>query len=75
MITVRIDDLENDRLEFVATFNSLPERQRDRHADDEQEERKDEIGRRPAMPLRVPERPIDVRPRAGIVNEHHARRS
>jgi len=48
-----------------------PERQRDRHTDDEEEEREDHVGRGEPAPLRVPERPVDGRPRAGIVHQHH----
>ena len=51
--------------------NRLRERERDRHADDEKEKRKDEIGRRPAVPFRVFERPVDVFPRARIVYQDH----
>ena len=49
------------------------ERERNRHTNNEQEERKDQIRRRPAIPFSMLERPIDMRPGAGVVDEHHAR--
>ena len=76
-------ETKNDRRAFehlevqvafdCALFDTTRESEGDRHADDEKKERKDEIGRRPAMPLRVLERPVDAGPSAGIVYEHHAR--
>src|SRR5713226_3386342 len=43
-----IDDLEKESFELVATLDPLAESERNRHADDEQKERKDQIrGRQP----------------------------
>src|ERR1044071_768219 len=42
-------------------------------ADDEEEKREDEVRRRPAVPWRVLERPVDGGPGAGIVDEEHRR--
>src|SRR5438309_8928875 len=41
-------------------------------SDDEEEERKYQIGRRPAIPRRVLERRINRTPRSGVVDEQHA---
>ena len=49
----------------------LAQRQMRRDADDEQEERKDQIGRRPPVPRRVLERRIDRAPASRIVDEQH----
>ncbi len=45
---------------------------RDRHPDDEEEKRKDQIGWRPTMPLGMTEGPIDVTPGAWIIDKDHA---
>jgi hypothetical protein len=50
------DDLRDDRPSRFALGKAASERKRDRHADDEQEEGKDQIGRRAAMPVGMPER-------------------
>ena len=47
-------------------------RQRDRDADDEEEEREDQVGRRPPVPVRVQQGPVDVAPVPGIVDDDHA---
>ena len=72
MIAVRLITLRYRSRLHAAFFNATRKRERDRNADDEEEERKDEIGRRPAMPFRVLQRPVDAGPRAGIIYEHHA---
>ena len=56
-----------------AFFDTTCKSKRDRYADDEEEERKDQIRGCPAMPLRMQKRPIDAGPGTGIVYEHHAR--
>src|SRR6185436_2788881 len=43
------------------------------HTDDEKEEGKDQIRRRPAMSLGVRERPPYGAPRTGVVHEEHCR--
>jgi len=53
-----IDDLKKEIPELVSAFDSFPQGQRDRNADDKKKEGKDEIGGRPAVPLRVFQRPI-----------------
>src|ERR1051326_6597257 len=68
-----IDHLKKHRAPRVAALDSFPKGQRYCHADDEQEKRKDQICRRPAIPFRMFQRPIDMRPRTGIVNQHHTR--
>ena len=65
------DDLQVKIALAAAAFNATAKREWNRHANDEQEKRKDEIGGRPAMPLRMRERPIDVTPGARIVYQHH----
>ena len=50
---------------------SQPPRERERHPDHEQEEREDEVGGRPPVPGDVQERPVDVPPVAGVVDEDH----
>src|SRR5437868_2757367 len=67
-----IGDFDEERSTRIAAFNSLSKGEWNCHAYDEQKKRKDQISRRPAIPLCVFERPINVRPRAGIVDEHHA---
>ena len=54
-----------------AGFDPPAEREGDRHPDDEQEEREDEVGRRPAVPGRVEERRIDVGPASRVVHQDH----
>src|SRR5690349_24559277 len=54
------DDFDEECAAWISSFNSFSERQRNRHANDEKEERKDQIGGCPAIPLRVLERPINV---------------
>src|SRR5262249_20272351 len=44
----------------IAPFNALSECQRNGYANDKQEERKDQIGGRPAIPLCMFERPKNV---------------
>ena len=63
---------ENDRSPSrdVGPARGSP-RQRNRDADDEQEERKDEVGGRPPIPLGVIEGPVDVRPVARVVDDDH----
>ena len=56
----------------VAARAARVEREVRRDADDEQEEREDEVGRRPPVPRRVLERRVDRAPRARIVDEQHA---
>src|SRR5689334_20207919 len=68
-----LDDLEVDVAIAAAGLDTLAERECDGHADDEEEKRKDKIGRRPTAPGCVFERPVDVFPRAGIVYEDHPR--
>ncbi len=48
-----------------------PARQRDRHADDEEKEREDEVGRRAAVPFGMTQRRVDVLPVAGVVDDRH----
>src|SRR5713101_8175969 len=67
-----IDNFDEERATGIAAFNSLSERQRNRHAYYEEKEWENQISWRPSIPLSVLERPIDMRPRAGIVDEHHA---
>jgi hypothetical protein len=62
----------DDELTAVGpALHVLDERQGDRDADDEQEEREDEVGRRPAVPGGMAERPVHVAPRTGIVHQNH----
>ena len=49
------------------------ERERNRGAHREQQERKDQIGRRPAVPRRVVERRVDRVPCARRADENHRR--
>ena len=44
----------------ATAFDSTPKRERNSYANDEKEKRKDEIGRRPTMPFRVGQGPVDV---------------
>jgi hypothetical protein len=43
----------------------------DGHADGEEKEGKDEVGRRPAVPFGVEERPVRLVPVAGVVDQDH----
>ncbi len=58
---------------FGAPRDLHRERVRHGHADNEQEERKDQVRRRPAVPLRVPQRRVDRAPAPRIVDDQHAR--
>jgi hypothetical protein len=53
-------------------FIDLAERIRHRYADDEDEQWKDQVGRRPAIPGRVLQRCVDVFPATGVVDEQHS---
>ncbi len=55
-----------------ALFHTLFEREHARDTHDEQEPREDEVGRRPSVPLRVVERPVEMRPVARVVDEDHS---
>src|SRR5713101_981509 len=66
-----IKNLEKEGLEFVTTLDALTKAERDRYADDEQKEWKDQVSWRPAIPFSVFQRPVDVRPRTGIVHQNH----
>ena len=56
-------DRLDDNLPLVdAGLQSPAQGQDDGHADDEEKEREDEVRRRPAVPLRVQQRPVDVPP-------------
>src|SRR5205807_4086033 len=68
-----IGDFDEERSTRIAAFNSLSKGEWNCYAYDEQKKRKDQISRRPAIPLCVFERPINVRPSPGIVDKHHAR--
>src|SRR5258707_1006644 len=48
-----IKNLEKEGLEFVAALDPFAETEWNRHPNDKQKERKDQIGRRPAVPFRV----------------------
>src|SRR5882724_63742 len=67
-----IEHFEKEGPAAVTAFDALAERQRDRHPNDEQKEREDQIGRRPAIPFGMFQRPIDMRPRTGVVHQNHA---
>ena len=54
------------------SLEATTERKGERHTQDEQEIREDEIGRCPPVSLCMPERPIDERPASWIVDEDHA---
>ena len=56
------DDLRADRALVVAAGAARGEREVGGDADDEQEERKDQVRRRPPVPLRVLERRVDAAP-------------
>src|SRR5262245_43589716 len=66
-----LDDFEIQIAFDAALFDAPCKRERDRDADDEEKEWKDEIGRRPAIPLGVFQWPVDAGPRAGIIYQHH----
>src|SRR5581483_3124417 len=63
---------ENDERAAAQDRLRLLAREMRRDADDEEEEGKDEIGRRPPVPLGMFERRIDGAPASGIVDEQHA---
>ena len=67
------EDLRDERRPRFTLCESPSQRERNGDADDEQEEREDQVGRRAAVPVGVPERRIDRPPGAGIVDEHHPR--
>src|SRR5437870_7677320 len=67
-----LDDFPIETAVAATFINSSSKRERNRDTDNEQEEGKDQICRRPAVPLGVLERPVDMRPRAGVVYQHHA---
>src|SRR5450759_1813728 len=67
-----IKDFEEKRAPPVTAFDALAKSERYRHPNDEQKEWKDQIGWRPAVPFGVVQGPVDVRPRTGIVHQHHA---
>ena len=54
-----------------ALGHAFLEREDARDADDEQEPREDEVCRRPAVPLRMVEWPVEMPPVARVVDEHH----
>jgi hypothetical protein len=49
------------------------EGQRDRHPDDEQKERKNQVRRRASMPCGVTKRREDMTPTGGIIDQDHRR--
>ena len=67
------NDLAPDRRLVVAARAARRQREVRRDAGDEQEEREDEIGRRPAVPRRVLERRVDGAPGSRVVDEQHSR--
>src|SRR6185503_2823557 len=67
-----LDDLDVNVALAAAALEALGERERYCYADDEDEEWKDEIRGRPAVPLSVTQWSIHVFPRAGIVDKDHA---
>src|SRR5512138_656986 len=66
------DDLSPDRRVVITARLPCGEREVRRDSDDEQEERKDQVSRRPAVPGGVLERRVDRAPRPWIVDEQHA---
>jgi hypothetical protein len=66
-----LDDVTGQLALRVAAGQPLAERDRHGDTDDEQEEREDQIGGRPAVPLGVQKRRVDVGPAAGVVDEDH----
>ncbi len=81
---VRDEDAESDQDERAAhdlpdewtlrhlRLEAAADRVGDRDPDDPQEEREDQVGRRPAVPRRMLERRVDVPPRSGVVDQDHA---
>jgi hypothetical protein len=63
--------LPHDRPVVGAAGAPGAERQLGGDADDEEEEREDQVGGRPPVPRGVLERRVDVRPRARVVDEQH----
>src|SRR5580704_14765241 len=57
----------------VAAFQPFCGGEGHRDADDPQEERKNQVGERPPIPLGVVQLFINVVPGAGVVHEHHRR--
>src|SRR4051812_37933941 len=74
----RVDDqaaadyLSDDRAVFRAVRSARIDRQICSDADDEKKKWKNQIRRRPAIPLGVLERRINRRPRPRIVHEEHS---
>ena len=66
------DDLPPDGRFVVASGPPRLQREVRRDAGDEQEERKDEVCRRPAVPAGVLERGIDRGPGARVVDQEHS---
>ena len=66
-----LDDLVAGQADFDCSGFELAERIRHRHADHEHEERKDQVGRCPAVPRRMREWPVQVAPRTGVVDQDH----
>src|SRR4030095_3634012 len=56
----------------ASALESISERQRDCNARDKEEERKHKISRRPSVPLRVFQRPVDMLPTAWVINDGHS---
>ena len=63
----------SQRGEVGADFHAWRDAQRDRHPDDEQEERKHQVGRRAAVPLRMQQRRVHMTPVARVVDQQHRR--
>ncbi len=55
----------------AAALQPWHETERQRYTDDEQEEGKYQVGRCATVPLRVAQRPVDVVPVTGIVDQQH----
>ena len=66
------EHLAKDRALIVPASAPRIGREMCRDADDEQEEREDQVGRRPPVPGGVRERRVDRAPASGIVHEQHA---
>src|SRR5262249_9121755 len=66
------DDLQIKIAITAADLDATAERERNGDPDNKKEKRKDEIGWSPAVPCSVFQRPVDVRPGARIINQHHA---
>ena len=65
------DDLQIKVALAAALFHAPAKCERDSDANDEQEERKNKICGSPTMPTGMGQRPIDVAPRARIVDQDH----